>query len=163
MWDPWEAQAGKSWEFGVLCLAQRCKSGFWMFQKRVCRLLDTIPREAGAQLLDCAMDLDPRQKFLPDSAPWAAKSKQNSMVSSHCPHVRYKIPFQIHFDNKAANNNCPIFKLFYFLIFVFWPICVWVYSSDFGKPWDQRHFPALPEMCCWRICKCGNLLFWDKK
>ncbi|TRZ18950.1 hypothetical protein HGM15179_008145 [Zosterops borbonicus] len=48
--------------------------------KRVCRLLDTIPREAGAQLLDCAMDLDPRQKFLPDSAPWAAKTKQNSTI-----------------------------------------------------------------------------------
>ncbi|XP_066031049.1 uncharacterized protein C10orf143 homolog [Chamaea fasciata] len=46
--------------------------------KRACRVLDTIPREA--QLLDCAMDLDPRQKFLPDSAPWAAKAKQNSLL-----------------------------------------------------------------------------------
>ncbi|KAM4896792.1 uncharacterized protein C10orf143 homolog isoform 1-T1 [Sylvia borin] len=46
--------------------------------KRVCRVLDTIPREA--QLLDCAMELDSRQKFLPDSAPWAAKTKQNSVI-----------------------------------------------------------------------------------
>lgn len=46
--------------------------------KRVCRLLDSIPQEAGAQLVDCAMDLDSRQKFLPDSAPWAAK--QNPVI-----------------------------------------------------------------------------------
>lgn len=59
--------------------------------------MDTIPREAGAQLMDCAMDLDSRQKFLPDSAPWAAKAKQNSVVSSHCPRVCYKITFEIHF------------------------------------------------------------------
>ncbi|XP_071302233.1 uncharacterized protein C10orf143 homolog isoform X1 [Agelaius tricolor] len=48
--------------------------------KRLCRLLDTIPGEAAAQLVDCAMDLEPRQKLLPDSAPWAAKAKQNSMI-----------------------------------------------------------------------------------
>ncbi|XP_056351288.1 uncharacterized protein C10orf143 homolog [Oenanthe melanoleuca] len=48
--------------------------------KRVCQLLDTLPREAGAQLMDCAMDLHSRQKFLPDSAAWAAKAKQNSMI-----------------------------------------------------------------------------------
>ncbi|XP_058666248.1 uncharacterized protein C10orf143 homolog [Ammospiza nelsoni] len=48
--------------------------------KRLCRLLDTIPGQAAAQLRDCAMDLDPRQKLLPDSAPWAAKAKQNSVV-----------------------------------------------------------------------------------
>ncbi|KAF2978436.1 hypothetical protein EK904_005028 [Melospiza melodia maxima] len=47
-------------------------------KKRLCRLLDTIPGQAAAQLRDCAMDLDPRQKLLPDSAPWAAK--QNSVV-----------------------------------------------------------------------------------
>ncbi|XP_059708232.1 uncharacterized protein C10orf143 homolog [Haemorhous mexicanus] len=48
--------------------------------KRVCRLLDTLPGEAAAQLMDCAMDLDSRQKLLPGSAPWAAKTKQNSLV-----------------------------------------------------------------------------------
>ncbi|KAI1236098.1 hypothetical protein IHE44_0001372 [Lamprotornis superbus] len=45
-------------------------------RKRVCQLLDTIPQEPGAQLVDCAMDLDSRHKFLPDPA---AKTKQNSM------------------------------------------------------------------------------------
>nr|XP_031361169.1 uncharacterized protein C10orf143 homolog [Lonchura striata domestica] len=49
-------------------------------QKRVCQLLDTIPREAGAQLVSCAMDVDSRQKLPPDSAPWAARTKQNSVI-----------------------------------------------------------------------------------
>ncbi|OWK51017.1 hypothetical protein RLOC_00006141 [Lonchura striata] len=48
--------------------------------KRVCQLLDTIPREAGAQLVSCAMDVDSRQKLPPDSAPWAARTKQNSVI-----------------------------------------------------------------------------------
>ncbi|XP_041317060.1 uncharacterized protein C10orf143 homolog [Pyrgilauda ruficollis] len=49
-------------------------------QKRVCRLLGTAAGEAGAQLVGCAMDQDSRQKLLPDSAPWAAKTKQNSVI-----------------------------------------------------------------------------------
>lgn len=72
--------------------------------------MDTIPREAGAQLMDCAMDLDSRQKFLPDSAPWAAKAKQNSVVSSHCPRVCYKITFEIHFIIKL--QIIALFKKF---------------------------------------------------
>ncbi|XP_041271591.1 uncharacterized protein C10orf143 homolog isoform X3 [Onychostruthus taczanowskii] len=48
--------------------------------KRACRLLGTAPGEAGAQLVGCAMDQDSRQKLLPASAPWAAKTKQNSVI-----------------------------------------------------------------------------------
>lgn len=58
------------------------------------------------------------------------------------------------FYNKTA-DDCPFFK-------IFWWICVWFCSSDFGKPREQRHFPAMSKMCCWRICKCGNLLFGTK-
>ncbi|XP_053805297.1 uncharacterized protein C10orf143 homolog isoform X1 [Vidua chalybeata] len=79
-WHPWEAQAGKSRGFGSCAWHRQVNIAFGVFQKRVCRLLDTIPREAAAQLVDCAMDVDSRQKLLPDSAPWAAKTKQNSMI-----------------------------------------------------------------------------------
>ncbi|XP_037997266.1 uncharacterized protein C10orf143 homolog [Motacilla alba alba] len=48
--------------------------------KRACRLLDTFPGQAGAQLVDCAMDLDSRQSLLPEPAPWAARTKQNPVV-----------------------------------------------------------------------------------
>ncbi|XP_071420105.1 uncharacterized protein C10orf143 homolog [Pithys albifrons albifrons] len=49
-------------------------------RKRVCQLLESIPREAGAHLVDCAMELDARQKPAPACGPWAEKTKQNSMT-----------------------------------------------------------------------------------
>ncbi|KAM9379875.1 uncharacterized protein C10orf143 homolog [Phaethornis superciliosus] len=46
-------------------------------RKRACKPLETIPKEAGVHLTDCAMELDSKQKISPD---WATKTKQNSMI-----------------------------------------------------------------------------------
>ncbi|KAM7047397.1 uncharacterized protein C10orf143 homolog [Acridotheres tristis] len=59
--------------------------------KRVCQLLDTFPGEPGAQLVDCAMDLDSRHKFLPDPA---AKTKHNSMILEN-------------HESKGTSQPCP--------------------------------------------------------
>ncbi|XP_075573621.1 uncharacterized protein C10orf143 homolog isoform X2 [Pelecanus crispus] len=52
-------------------------------RKRVCKLLETIPNETDARLIDCAMELDSKQKISTDCGPWAAKTKQNSMISEN--------------------------------------------------------------------------------
>ncbi|XP_029886175.1 uncharacterized protein C10orf143 homolog [Aquila chrysaetos chrysaetos] len=48
--------------------------------KRACKPLETIPNEADARLIDCAMELDSKQKISADCDPWATKTKQNSMI-----------------------------------------------------------------------------------
>ncbi|KAM6306255.1 uncharacterized protein C10orf143 homolog [Aegotheles albertisi] len=49
-------------------------------RKRVCKPLETIPSEAGARLIDCAMELDSKQKTSTNCGPWITKTKQNSMI-----------------------------------------------------------------------------------
>ncbi|XP_075011400.1 uncharacterized protein C10orf143 homolog [Calonectris borealis] len=49
-------------------------------RKRACKPLETIPNEADARLIDCAMELDSKQKISADCGPWATKTKQNSMI-----------------------------------------------------------------------------------
>ncbi|KAM6106080.1 uncharacterized protein C10orf143 homolog [Pterocles gutturalis] len=52
-------------------------------RKRACKPLETIPREPDVPLMDCAMELDSKQKISPDGGPWAAKTKQNSVIFEH--------------------------------------------------------------------------------
>ncbi|XP_064922769.1 uncharacterized protein C10orf143 homolog [Columba livia] len=49
-------------------------------RKRARRPVETIAREADAFLVGCAMELDSKQKISADWAPWAAKTKQNSVI-----------------------------------------------------------------------------------
>ncbi|XP_042645909.1 uncharacterized protein C10orf143 homolog [Tyto alba] len=49
-------------------------------RKRACKPLETIPNEADARLIDCAMELDSKQKISTDCGPWATKTKQNSTI-----------------------------------------------------------------------------------
>ncbi|XP_063261151.1 uncharacterized protein C10orf143 homolog [Prinia subflava] len=51
--------------------------------KRPCRLQDTVPRQACAQLGGCATDGDARQRSLPDPAPCAARARHSSMISEN--------------------------------------------------------------------------------
>ncbi|XP_054238698.1 uncharacterized protein C10orf143 homolog [Indicator indicator] len=46
-------------------------------RKRPCKPLESLPNQAGALLIDCAMELDSKQKISAGSGPWAAKTKQN--------------------------------------------------------------------------------------
>ncbi|XP_035746314.1 uncharacterized protein C10orf143 homolog isoform X2 [Egretta garzetta] len=63
-------------------------------EKRACRPLETIPDEAGARRIDCAMELDSKQKISTDCGPWATKTKQNSMI------------FENH-GSRGAAQPCP--------------------------------------------------------
>nr|XP_013041265.2 uncharacterized protein C10orf143 homolog isoform X1 [Anser cygnoides] len=49
-------------------------------KKRVCKLLETFPNEADARLIDCAMELDSKQKLSSGCGPWDTKTKPNSMI-----------------------------------------------------------------------------------
>ncbi|XP_074448131.1 uncharacterized protein C10orf143 homolog isoform X2 [Larus michahellis] len=49
-------------------------------ERRACKPSETIPNEADAHLIDCAMELDSKQKISADCCPWATKTKQNSMI-----------------------------------------------------------------------------------
>ncbi|XP_065602957.1 uncharacterized protein C10orf143 homolog [Cyrtonyx montezumae] len=49
-------------------------------RKRVCKPLEAFPNEVDARLIDCAMELDSKQKVSSSCAPWATKTKQNSVI-----------------------------------------------------------------------------------
>ncbi|XP_035403487.1 uncharacterized protein C10orf143 homolog isoform X2 [Cygnus atratus] len=49
-------------------------------RKRVCKLLETFPNAADARLIDCAMELDSKQKLSSGCGPWDTKPKPNSMI-----------------------------------------------------------------------------------
>ncbi|XP_075280054.1 uncharacterized protein C10orf143 homolog isoform X2 [Opisthocomus hoazin] len=49
-------------------------------ERRACKLLETLPHEADARLIDCAMEMDSKQNVSADCGPWATKTKQNSMI-----------------------------------------------------------------------------------
>ncbi|XP_068807494.1 uncharacterized protein C10orf143 homolog isoform X2 [Struthio camelus] len=51
---------------------------FWL--KRICKQLETIPNEADVCFIDCAMELDSKQKVSTDCFPQAAKAKQDAMI-----------------------------------------------------------------------------------
>lgn len=70
-----------------LCLVKTRIYSFLFFQKRVCKPLEAIPNEVDARLIDCAMELDSKQKVSSGCGPWATKTKQNSMVCLHRQHI----------------------------------------------------------------------------
>ncbi|XP_064370477.1 uncharacterized protein C10orf143 homolog [Dromaius novaehollandiae] len=49
-------------------------------RKRVCKQLETIPSEADVCFIDCAMELDSKQKVSADCVLQAAKTHQDSMI-----------------------------------------------------------------------------------
>ncbi|XP_065495568.1 uncharacterized protein C10orf143 homolog [Caloenas nicobarica] len=49
-------------------------------RKRACKPVETIPKEADAFLIGCAMELDSKQKISTDWGPRPAKTKQNSVI-----------------------------------------------------------------------------------
>ncbi|XP_074731647.1 uncharacterized protein C10orf143 homolog [Strix uralensis] len=63
-------------------------------RKRACKPSETIPNETDACLVDCAMELDSKQKISPDYGPWPPKTKQNSMI------------FENH-GSRGAAQPCP--------------------------------------------------------
>ncbi|KAM9285449.1 uncharacterized protein C10orf143 homolog [Morus bassanus] len=63
-------------------------------RKRVCKPLEAIPNEADARLIECAMELDSKQKISTDCGPWATKTKQNSVI------------FENH-GNRGTAQPCP--------------------------------------------------------
>ncbi|XP_064001396.1 uncharacterized protein C10orf143 homolog [Pogoniulus pusillus] len=48
-------------------------------RKRLCKPLEPLPNQAGALLIDCAVEVDSNQKISACCGPWAAKPKQNSV------------------------------------------------------------------------------------
>lgn len=70
-----------------LCLVKTRIYSFLFFQKRVCKPLEAVPNEVDARLIDCAMELDSKQKASSGCGPWATKTKQNSMVCLHHQHI----------------------------------------------------------------------------
>ncbi|XP_061856723.1 uncharacterized protein C10orf143 homolog [Colius striatus] len=52
-------------------------------RKRVCKPSEAVPHQADACLLDCAMELDPKQKIPTDCGPWATKTKSSMISENH--------------------------------------------------------------------------------
>lgn len=113
----------KSWKLVLsgLCLVKGCKCCFWFFQKRACKPVETIPKEADAFLIGCAMELDSKQKISADWGPWATKTKQNSMVCLHCQRRLFFSRTHlkcVSFCNKITRNCPPFFHDGFVCVFV---------------------------------------------